>query len=179
MAESTKMRGILLPSKILDFLSQEDVDKKIEALLQKDRDDIKRRKEDYENMMESSLPDEEKERLMKDMINESLVGRAALEREQRMTAIKLRADYEELKKNENRAFYALLAGNIPKYERCIVKAADIADLVDMGLECLENLPRLLSSFKVKNVRFLSEEEAKQEDSAQTIHLKSIDSLFGA
>jgi hypothetical protein len=178
MAESTMRRGILLPSKILDFLSQEDVDKKIEALLQNDRDDIKRRKEDFENMLGSSLPNEEKERLMKEIINENVAGRAAVEREQRVTALKLRADYEELKKNENRAFHALLAGNISKYERCIVKAADIADLVDMGLECLENLPKLLASFKVDNVRLLSEEEAKQRDPSKIIHLKGIDSLFG-
>ncbi|MDR1377809.1 MAG: hypothetical protein LBJ36_01995 [Synergistaceae bacterium] len=178
MAESTMMRGILLPSKILDYLSQEDVNKKIESLLQKDKEDIKRRRDDFENMLESSLPEEEKARLMKDMINESFGGRASLEREQRLVALKLREDYAELKKNENRAFHALLAGNIPKYERCISKAADFSDLVDMGLEYLENLPEFLSSFKVKDVRFLSEEEAKQRDSSKVIHLKSIDSLFG-
>ena len=45
MKESTKLRGILLPSKILDYLSQEDVDKKIEALLEKDQEEVVRSKE--------------------------------------------------------------------------------------------------------------------------------------
>jgi uncharacterized protein with von Willebrand factor type A (vWA) domain len=178
MANPTKMRGILIPSKILDYLSQEDVEEKIEALLLKDQEERAHYKEDFHNMMSSSLPKEEKARLLQEMINESLMGTASIEREQRLAALKLREDYAELKKNENRAFHALLAGDRAKYERCISKAAEIADLVDMGLEYLENLPEFLSSFKVKKVSILSEEEAKQRDPSTIMRLKSIDSLFG-
>jgi uncharacterized protein with von Willebrand factor type A (vWA) domain len=175
----TKMRGILLPSKILDYLSKEDVEEKIEALLQKDKEKRSHYKEDFEKMMASSLPKEEKARLMKEMINESLAGNASIEREQRITALALKEDYAKLKKNEDGAFYALLAGDLPEYERYISKAADVADLVDMGLEYLEMIPEFLASFKVKNVQILSEEEAKQRDPSKIVRLKSSDSLFGA
>jgi hypothetical protein len=129
--------------------------------------------------MASSLPEEEKARLMKEMINESLAGKDAIEREQRMVALALKEDYAELKKNEDGAFYALLAGDLPEYEKCVSKASEVADLVDMGLEYLEIIPEFLSSFKVKNVQFLSEEEAQQKNSANVVRLKSLDSLFGA
>ena len=183
MKESTKLRGILLPSKILDYLSQEDVEKKIEALLEKDQEEAARSKEELKNALESSLPGEEKERLIQQMFNESLTGKASIERQQRMAALTLRRDYAELKKNENRAFRALLAGDFGKYERCITKASDVADLVDMGLEYIENLPEFFSAFKVTKVSILSEEEAKQKelskDLSKVMRVKSLDSFFGA
>ncbi|MDR1133508.1 MAG: hypothetical protein LBL05_05055, partial [Synergistaceae bacterium] len=126
----TKRRGMLMPSKILDYLNHDDVEKKIGALLGQDAEKRARRREEFEEVANSSLPNEEKERRMQEIVNESLVGPAAIEKEQRMAALKLREDYEEFKRYEKKAFSALLQCDIPKYERCVMKAADLADFVD-------------------------------------------------
>jgi hypothetical protein len=76
-----------------------------------------------------------------------------------------------------------LAGDFGKYERCVAKAADVADLVDMGLEYIENLPEFFSAFKVTKVSILSEEEAKQKelskDLSKVMRVKNLDTFFGA
>jgi hypothetical protein len=167
----------LTHSEILDYLSKEDVEKKIEALLVKDTEQREQRREAFNEMIESSIPDEEKERVIQDMVNESFSGSAAIEREQRLTALQIREDYADLKKNENRAFNAILAGNLAKYDRCIAKAVKAADMVDMGLEFLENAADFFSQFKVTKVKFVSEEEAKQRLNTKTLRLDNIDQLL--
>ena len=173
----TKLRGMLMPSKILDFLSQDNVEKKIEALLEQDSEKRARRREEFDEVVNSSLPAEEKERRMQEIVNESLVGPDAIEKEQRMAALKLRDDYADLKRYEKKAFSALLQGDIDKYERCIKKMADLADFVDMGIEFIENAPEFFSSFKVTKVRILSDEEDPETIASNVIRLKSIDNLI--
>jgi hypothetical protein len=173
----TISRGMLMPSKILDFLSQDNVDKKIEALLEQDAEKRTRRREEFNEAANSSLPKEEKERRMQDIVNEGLVGPDAVKKEQRMAALKLRDDYAEFRRYEKKAGSALLQGDMQKYERCVTKMADLADLVDMGIEFIENIPDFLSNFKVTKVRFLSDEEDPQTIASMVIRLKSIDNLI--
>jgi hypothetical protein len=168
---------MLMPSKILDYISQDDVDKKIEALLDQDAEKRERRREEFEEVINSSLPKEEKERRMQDIVNESLVGPAAIEKEQRIAALQLRKDYTELMRYEKKAFSALLQGDIDKYERCIMKMADLADFVDMGIEFIENAPDFFSSFKVTGVRILDKDEDVSQMASKVIRLKSIDNLI--
>ena len=80
------------------------------------------------------------------------------------------------KKNEDKAFDTILSGKIPKYDRYIAKAAKASDLVDMGLEFLENAREFFSSLKITKVRLLSEEEAKKRK-YPVLHLDSVDPLL--
>ncbi|MDR1579922.1 MAG: hypothetical protein LBS35_06155 [Synergistaceae bacterium] len=167
MAKSeTMLRGILTGSEILDYLTKEDVEKKIEALMEKDAQRWADRAEEFEKTVSSSLPDEEKERLMIDMVNERISGREAVETEQRMAALRLRQDYADFRKHENDAFNAIVSGNIPKYERALMKAVEAGNLVDMGLEYIENAQRFFSNFKVTKVKILSPEETRAEKAAR-------------
>jgi hypothetical protein len=152
------LRGILTSSEILDFLTKEDVEKKIEALLEKNAQHWADRAEEFEKTLTSTLPDGEKERLMMEMVNERISGREAVEKEQRMAALQIRKDYADFKKHENEAFNAMVAGNFNKYERAMMDAVEAANLVDMGLEYIENAHRFFSNFKVTKMRVLSPEE---------------------
>jgi hypothetical protein len=153
------LRGILTNSEILDYLTQEDVEKKIEALMEKNEQHWTERAEEFENTLNSTLPGEEKERLMLEMVNDRISGREAVEKAQRMGALQIRKDYADFKKHENEAFKAIVAGNFPKYERALMKAVEAGNLVDMGLEYIENAHRFFSNFKVTKMRLLSPEEA--------------------
>ena len=161
MANENTLRGILMPSEILDYITREDVDKKIEALLEKDKEQRKKRIQELEDVAASPLSNEEKETLIQDIINERISGQAAIEQEQRKVALQIRRDYSQFKKHESDAFNAIVKGNIVKYDRSMIKAAEAADLVDMGLEYLENVDKFFQSFNVTKVRILSEEEAEE------------------
>jgi hypothetical protein len=77
----------------------------------------------------------------------------------------------DFKKHENDAFEAVVAGNFRKYERSLVHAAEAGDLVDMGLEYIENAHRFFSNFKVTKMRVLSPEEAGALSAAKkAVHL---------
>jgi hypothetical protein len=170
-----KMRGILTPSKILDYLDGEDIEKKISALLEKETAGTERRKEEFYEVMNSSLSKEEKEDAVKALVNEKLTDSDNIEREQRLAALRIRKDYAELKKNEDRAFKAILAGKFLKYDRYIEEAAKIADLVDMGLEYLENAREFFEGLEVTKVRLVSEEEAKEHLRAGAVrHVSSME-----
>ena len=176
MAEpETMLRGILTGSEILDYLTKEDVEKKIEALMKKDDQRWAQRSAEFEETISSSLPEEEKERRMIEMVNDNISGREAVEKEQRRAALRLRQDYADFKKHENDAFKAIVAGNIPKYERALSKAVEAGNYVDMGLEFIENAHRFFSNFKVTKMRIVSPEEAakikaqRQSDSARADH----------
>jgi hypothetical protein len=160
------LKGILTRSEILDYLTKEDLDKKIEALMEKDSQRQAERAEEFEKAIASSLPDEEKERLITEIVNDSISGREAVEKEQRMVALQIRKDYANFKKHEDDAFKAIVAGNFPKYERALMKAVEAGNLVDMGLEYIENAHRFFSNFKVKKVRLLSPEESSALSSMQ-------------
>jgi hypothetical protein len=153
------LRGILTSSEILDYLTKEDVEKKIEALMEKDAKRWAERAAEFEKTAASSISDKEKERLILEMVNERISGREAVEKEQRMAALQLRQDYADFKKHENAAFKAIVAGNFPKYERALMDAVEAGNLVDMGLEYIENAHRFFSNFKVTKMRLLSPEEA--------------------
>jgi hypothetical protein len=153
-------------SEILDFITKEDVEKKIEALMEKDNQYWAERAEEFEKTMTSSLPEEEKERLMLDMVNDRISGREAVEKEQRMAALRLRQDYVDFKKHEDDAFKAIVAGNYPHYDRSLMAAAKAGDLVDMGLEYIENAHRFFSNFKVTKMRILSPEETAAREALE-------------
>jgi hypothetical protein len=172
------LRGILTNSAILDYITKEDVEKKIEALMEKDSQRWAKRAEEFEETINSSLPNEEKERLMIEMVNDRISGRQAIEKEQRMAALRVREDYADFKKHENDAFKAIVAGNFPKYGRSLMKAVEAGNLVDMGLEFIENAHRFFSNFKVTKVKLLSPEEAEAlSASKKVVHLDSVDDLF--
>ena len=166
-------------SEILDYLSQEDVEQKIETLLAKDRERREERLQEFEEVMHSSLPPEEKEQRMKNIMNARISGQETVEKEQRLAALQVRSDYAKLKKFENEAFNALVAGNRAKYDRAINQAATIADQVDMGLEFIENAPKFFDNFRVTKVRLLSKEEAAEHErqNPDVIRLKNVSSLF--
>jgi hypothetical protein len=169
------LRGILTGSEILDYLSREDVDKKIEALIEKNTQHWAKRAEEFENTLNSDLPEEEKERLMTEMLNERISGREAVEKEQRTAALQVRKDYADFKKHENEAFEAIVAGNTRKYDRALMQAAEAGDLVDMGLEYIENAHRFFSNFKVTKMRVLSPEEADALSAAKKlVHIDEAD-----
>jgi hypothetical protein len=155
------LRGILTGSEILDYITKEDVEKKIEALLEKDSQRWAERSEEFEKTMESSLPEDEKERLMLEMLNDRISGREAIAKEQRMAALRLRQDYADFKKYQDDAFRAIVAGNFPKYDLEIMKAAEAGNFVDMGLEYIENAHRFFSNFKVTKMSVISPEEAEK------------------
>jgi hypothetical protein len=159
--ETTILRGILTSSEILDYLSKEDVEKKIEALMERDVQHWTNRSEEFEKTITSALPNEEKERLMMEIVNDRISGREAVEKEQRMAALQIRKDYDDFKKHENDAFKAIVAGNFPKYERALMNAVEAGNLVDMGLEYIENAHRFFSNFKVTKMSLLSPEEARE------------------
>jgi uncharacterized membrane protein YheB (UPF0754 family) len=173
----TKMRGILTPSAILDYLTKEDIEEKIEGLLEKDFQIREKRKKELHDMLESSMSREEKAEVIKDMVNESFSGKETVEQGQRLAALQIRQDYAEFKKQENRAFKALLAGKFSKYNHCIDKAAEAADSVDAGLEFLEFAPEFFSQLKVTNVKFLSKEEVEQKKKSKTLYLGNIEELL--
>jgi hypothetical protein len=148
----TMLRGILTSSEILDYLTKEDVEKKIGALMEKDAQYWAERSAEFDKTISSSLPGEEKERLMIDMMNERISGQKAVEKEQRMIALQIRRDYEEFKKHEEDAFKAVISGDFRKYDRSIVNAAKASDMVDMGLEFIENAHKFFSNFKVTKMK---------------------------
>jgi hypothetical protein len=152
--EETMLRGILASSEILDYLTKEDVEKKIEALMERESQRRAERAEEFEKTLNSSLSNEEKEQLMLETVNERISGQEAIERDQRMAALQIRHDYADFKKHEDDAFKALVAGNFSKYERAILKAVEAGNLVDMGLEYIENAHRFFSNFKVTKVSLL-------------------------
>ncbi|MDR3265326.1 MAG: hypothetical protein LBT15_04870, partial [Synergistaceae bacterium] len=84
----TMMRGILTRSEILDYLTKEDVEEKIEALLKKDSEQRTECMEEFENVVESPLPKEEKERLMLEIMKDRISGQGTIEKEQRMAALR-------------------------------------------------------------------------------------------
>jgi hypothetical protein len=117
---------------------------------------------------------------MLEIIKERMSGQATIEKEQRMTALRVRQDYANFKKHEKEAFKAIVSGNFPKYNRAIVKAVDASNLVDMGLEFIENAPQFFSGFKVTKVSILSKEEAQEKEkssSRKVLRLDDMDSLF--
>ena len=171
----TMLRGILTGSEILDHLTREDVEKKIEALIEKNAQYWAERAEEFEKTLTSPLPDEEKERLMVALMNDRISGREAVEKEQRMAALRVRKDYADFKKHENDAFKAIVAGNFPKYERALMNAVDAGNFVDMGLEYIENAHRFFSNFKVKKMRLLSPEEASALSAdKKVVHIDGVD-----
>ena len=92
----TMLRGILTGSEILDYITKEDVEKKIEALIEKNAQYWAGRAEEFEKTLTSDLPEEEKERLMLEMLNDRISGREAVEKEQRATALRVRKDYAHI-----------------------------------------------------------------------------------
>jgi hypothetical protein len=162
----TMLRGILTSSEILNYLTKEDVDKKIETLMERDAQRQRERSAELEKTLASSLPDEEKERLMLEMVNDRISGREAVEKGQRIAALQIRKDYADFKKHENDAYKAIVAANFPKYERALMKAVEAANQVDMGLEYIENAHRFFSSFKVTKMSILSPEEARALSAAK-------------
>jgi hypothetical protein len=155
----TMLRGILTGSEILDYLTKEDVEKKIEALIEKNSRYWEERAAEFEKTLASTLPDEEKERLVMEMVNERISGQEAVETGQRMAALQVRKDYADFKKHENDAFNAIIAGKFHKYESALMKAVEAGNFVDMGLEYIENAPQFLSNFKVTNMRLIPLEGA--------------------
>jgi hypothetical protein len=166
------LRGILTSSEILDYLTKEDVEKKIEALVKRDTQRWAERTAEFEKTMASSIPDEEKERLVLKMVNDRISGQEAIEKEQRMAALRVRQDYADFKRHENDAFKAIVGGNFKKYERAIMKAVEAGNFVDMGLEYIEHAHKFFSSFKVTKMRILSPEEAGAPSAAEKV--ESID-----
>ena len=83
---------------VLDYLSGEDVEKKIEALVAKDSVEFERRKEEFYGVMDLSLSKEEKEDAVKRLMNEKLSDPSRAEKEQRLAALQIRKDYAEFKK---------------------------------------------------------------------------------
>jgi hypothetical protein len=160
------LRGILMGSEILDYLTREDVEKRVEALIEKNAQHWTERAEEFEETLNSTLPDEEKERLMMEIVNDRISGREAVEREQRMAALQIRKDYADFKRHEDDAFKAIIAGNFPKYERAMMNAVEAGNLVDMGLEFIENAHRFFSSFKVTKMRILPSEEDDSPPAAE-------------
>ncbi|MDR1621645.1 MAG: hypothetical protein LBS00_04650 [Synergistaceae bacterium] len=174
----TMLRGILTNSEILDYLTKEDVDKKIEALMKRDAQRRAERAEEFEKTVTSSLPDEEKERLMMEIVNDRISGQEAVEKEQRMAALQIRKDYADFKKHENDALKAIVAGNFPKYERALMKAVEAGNLVDMGLEYIENAHRFFSNFKVTKMSILSPEEANRLSATKkVVHIDGVDDFL--
>jgi hypothetical protein len=172
------LRGILTNSEILDYITKEDVEKKIEALMEKDAQRWEERAAEFENAAASSLPDEEKERLMMAIVNDRISGREAIEKEQRVAALQVRKDYAEFRKHENDAFKAIVAGNVPKYERALLKAVEAGNLVDMGLEFIENAHRFFSNFKVTKMKLLSPEEASELSATKkVVRIDGVDDFF--
>jgi hypothetical protein len=134
--------------------------------MEKDAQHWAERTAEFEKTLASSIPGEEKERLMVEMLNDRISGREAVAKEQRMAALRVRQDYADFKKHENDAFRAIVAGNFQKYERTIMKAVEASNFVDMGLEYIENAHRFFSSFKVTKMNVISPEEADTPLSAE-------------
>jgi hypothetical protein len=164
--QGTMLRGILTGSEILDYITKEDVEKKITALLEKDAQRRTERMAEFEETVESSLPDEEKERLLTELINEHISGTQSVEKAQRVAALQVRQDYANFKKHENEAYAAILAGKFSKYDKALMKAVAAGNLVDMGLEYIENAHRFFSNFKVKKVSILSPEQREALEAVQ-------------
>jgi hypothetical protein len=162
------LRGILTSSEILDYLTKEDVEKKIKALMDKNTRHWAERAEEFEKTLTSDLPREEKERLMIEIVNDRISGREAVEKEQRMAALQVRKDYADFKKHENDAFQAIIAGQFLQYEDALMNAVESGNMVDMGLEYIENAHRFFSNFKVTKMTLLSPEEAEAMSATKKI-----------
>jgi hypothetical protein len=174
----TMLRGILTSSEILDYLTKEDVEKKIEALMEKNAQNWAERAKEFEKTLNSDLPAEEKERLMMEIVNDRISGREAVEKEQRIAALQVREDYTNFKRHENDAFKAIVAGKFLKYEHALMKAVEAGNLVDMGLEYIENAHRFFSNFKVTKMTLLSPEEAKALSATKkAVRIDGIDDFF--
>jgi hypothetical protein len=174
------MRGILTHSPVLDYLDREDVEEKIESLLQKNSEQRQKLKEEFEATVEDdSLSKEEKESMMLKLLTESLTGKETVEMEQRLAALQIRQDYKDFRKNEDLAWKSLLRGNLRGYERAIREAVRSSYMVDQGLEYLDYVPKIHSSFKVTKASIVSKEEQERlKRRPNTITLEgSIDDLF--
>jgi hypothetical protein len=147
--------------------------------MEKDSQYWAERSAEFKETITSSLPGEEKERRMMEMVNDRISGREAVEKEQRMAALRVRQDYADFRRHEDDAFKALVAGDFRKYERALMKAVEAGNLVDMGLEYIENARRFFSNFKVTKMKMniLSPEEASALSATKkVIRIDGVDGL---